>query len=175
MNRPMTQNEFVYAVYTGDLPTVRAGIAEGRDPNQPNREGTPPLFFAIEAGHELVVELLLEAGADPHLSDATGRTAAHVAAFWNRVSMLEELDAIGVKIDYPAVDQQYAAPLHYAAQSGAAAAVQWLLAKGVHSDIKTISGETPAALARKKGHLKVASLLERAQHFDQSGEEACAD
>jgi hypothetical protein len=75
------------AAQTPDVEKLRAAIAEGADvnallrPDASNRLlGSSPLSFAAARGRPDLVDLLLQAGADPGLTDHTGRTAADFAA-----------------------------------------------------------------------------------------------
>ena len=51
------------AVVSGDTPTVRRLIGEGVDVNA-NESAYSPLSMACNCGHQEVVRILLEAGAD---------------------------------------------------------------------------------------------------------------
>ncbi|HAJ18575.1 MAG TPA: hypothetical protein DCL95_00680, partial [Rhodospirillaceae bacterium] len=51
------------AIAGGDLPTVRARLAEGVDPNSLDSEGNPALLRAARSGNLAAVSLLLQAGA----------------------------------------------------------------------------------------------------------------
>lgn len=158
----MTPNDFFHAVYKGEHLKVIKGLGEGMDPNHRNGEGSPALFFAIEGGHELVMALLLEAGAQPCLLDGRSRSAAHIAAYWNRISILEELELVGAPLDTQALGEHLATPLHYAAQRGHVEAVRWLLYRGVNPKPALYTGQTPLDLARDKGHQAVVELFEAA-------------
>lgn len=54
-------------------------IDAGADINQIGEHGFTPLLNAVEQGCSAVVLFLLEKGADPHLSNADGMTAAMLA------------------------------------------------------------------------------------------------
>ncbi|ADO76028.1 Ankyrin repeat protein [Stigmatella aurantiaca DW4/3-1] len=68
------------AVSAGELPRVRALLAEGVDPNLLGERGRTPLMVAAEAGHVGVVQALLAAGAEPFLTDELGETALLISA-----------------------------------------------------------------------------------------------
>ena len=67
---------------SGDFSTgyglVKALLAHGANPNQPNNEGMTPVFTAALHGSEAVTAALLEAGGDPYIS-AQGLTPFEVA------------------------------------------------------------------------------------------------
>ncbi len=157
----MTQNEFFWAIFLGDVSKVRQALKEGVTPELQTREATEALFFAIEAGHQPIMNSLIEGGANPFARDRLGRTAVHAAAFWNRVSMMNALEGLGLAIHEPAQDELRGTPLHHAAQAGALEAVIWLLKKGGDPRARLSTGVTPADLARSHGHGHVATTLEK--------------
>ena len=53
-------------------------------------QGTTALMAAAASGHEGILQVLLEAGADAHLRDDRGRTVVE-AALWNRDAILRQL------------------------------------------------------------------------------------
>lgn len=60
-------------------------LENGANPNVRNtRTGAVPLTEALIADRDKQFEMLLKAGADPNLADATGNTALHVAAQINK-------------------------------------------------------------------------------------------
>ncbi|XZE18559.1 PQQ-binding-like beta-propeller repeat protein [Pirellulaceae bacterium SH449] len=58
------------ATVDGNLNEVRACIEERVDVNEPSRYGVTALALACDHGHEQIVELLLEAGANPNVKDS---------------------------------------------------------------------------------------------------------
>jgi hypothetical protein len=58
------------AAQEGDAAGVRRLLADGVDPDAPARYGVTALGFAAGKGHEEVVRLLLDAGADPAVTDS---------------------------------------------------------------------------------------------------------
>jgi uncharacterized protein len=63
------------AVESGELEKVKARIAAGDDVNALGKDNITPLMVAAERGHDLIVEALLYAGAEPTLTDRIGETA----------------------------------------------------------------------------------------------------
>ncbi|GFN78494.1 inhibitor kappa b [Plakobranchus ocellatus] len=57
-----------------------------------NFDGQSPLHVAVISGHQRIVQLLLNAGADPNIGEAkSGRTALHLASERGRVELVELL------------------------------------------------------------------------------------
>lgn len=77
---PEAPDDLMAAVRGGDLDGVRRlarGAPERLDAAGP--DGRTALMLAASAGHEEMVALLLELGADPALRDGAGKTAAELA------------------------------------------------------------------------------------------------
>ena len=53
---------------------------------------TGPLHEAARQGHAQIVEMLLEAGADPRRVDANGRTPLDLAAAQGHTAIVERLE-----------------------------------------------------------------------------------
>ena len=65
----------LYASRNGCYDCVEALIGVGADVNVPTPEGVTPLMIAIDNDHNDVAKLLLDRGANPHVSDWWGRSA----------------------------------------------------------------------------------------------------
>jgi hypothetical protein len=86
------------AARAGDEARVRvmlppAGVAEGDGPPG-EADGLTPLMAAAAGGHEAVVELLLERGADPAQRDGQGRAAAAHARAAGHLDLADRLDIV---------------------------------------------------------------------------------
>jgi ankyrin repeat protein len=68
----------LYASRNGCYDCVEALIASGADVNVPTPEGVTPLMVALDNDHNDVAGLLLDRGANPHISDWWGRTALYI-------------------------------------------------------------------------------------------------
>ena len=134
-------------VSRGNMDRVRAMIAA--DPelvDAPNDMKKTPLFFAVTRGRKEIVDLLLEAGADPNAQDVTGLTPLHIAVWWNRQEQAEQLLAAGADIERRDVFGD--TPLHVAAIQGRADMVAYLIARGADIEAMNTDGRTPLASAR---------------------------
>lgn len=94
----------------------------------------------------LMLAHLLSAGADHALTDATGRTALHLAAVAGNDGAAELLLAAGAEID--ALDRDHRTPLWHAAANNLpdAAIVEILLQSGASTRIRDYRGVSPGDL-----------------------------
>ena len=125
-----------------------------------------PLHEAAEAGHHVVVGMLLSKGALPNAKTATGkRTALHFAAVSGHELCVSELLLAGANKDLR--DRCGLTPLHLAAQLNHLAAVEQLLAADAKVDALDSSGGTPLMLAARNGHANcVRALVQHGSSVD---------
>lgn len=153
----MDAAEFHEVIGRGEVEAVRRGL--DADPNllSARSDGLTPLFRALFAGREEVVEMLLDRGAPVDAGEA---------AALGSVARLEA--AFGARPDHGAVNAAGDTgwtPLHLAAFMGHQEAVEWLLDRG--ADPAARSGNhmanTPlhAALAGRGEPAVVRALLDR--------------
>ncbi len=78
------------AAYNGHAGLVKELLTRGADGNRANDQGQSPLAGAVFKGHDEVVRVLVEGGADPR----NGRpTAIQTARMFKRDELLEVLGA----------------------------------------------------------------------------------
>ncbi|WIM67141.1 ankyrin repeat domain-containing protein [Corynebacterium breve] len=83
-------NTFVMlASYSGQPELVKALIERGAEVNQPNGRGQTPLGGVIFKKEDAIIDLLLEAGADPHAGHPSGVEAAQM---FGREDLLEKFN-----------------------------------------------------------------------------------
>src|SRR5215471_1932317 len=71
-----TQERLRLAIKFGDANEIETALKNGSDPDIAlNPLGQTPLMLAVMKGSHQIVEMLLEAGADPNAQDNTGATA----------------------------------------------------------------------------------------------------
>ncbi len=88
--------DFLEAVKHNDLATVRSCLADlCHLPHLPREGDTTALMLAAAAGHDEMVALLLQYGADPARCDAAGRTAADHAQAHGHVLLASQLATDG--------------------------------------------------------------------------------
>ncbi|KAL9117500.1 MAG: hypothetical protein Q9187_005963 [Circinaria calcarea] len=121
-----------------------------------NRKKTA-LIWAAEGGHEAIIQLLLEKGADVDAKDENGHTALHEAAFKGNKAVIRLLLEKGADIKVKDKDKWTA--MHAAALSGHEAIIQLLLEKGADIDAKDEDGQTVLYQAASSGHEAVIRLL----------------
>ena len=68
----------LYAARSGCAGCVRALLAAGEDIDRPTPDGVTPLMIAIDNLEFDTAKVLLDAGANPHVSDWWGRTALYL-------------------------------------------------------------------------------------------------
>ena len=117
------------------------------------------LMWAAHGGHEAVVRLLLEKGADVHAKDtnAGDETALHEAAHYGHEAVVRLLLEKGSDVDAKTSFGWTA--LSAASRRGYEAVVRLLLEKRVDLEAKAIGGETALHKAAEGGHGAVVQLL----------------
>jgi ankyrin repeat protein len=89
-----------WAVYRDDLETSDLLIRAGASVKAANREGATPLFLASVNGNAMMIEKLLNAGADPNLPVLShGETALMMAARTGNVEAIQVLLDDGAEVD----------------------------------------------------------------------------
>ncbi|HEY3416320.1 MAG TPA: SUMF1/EgtB/PvdO family nonheme iron enzyme, partial [Armatimonadota bacterium] len=148
------------AAASGDADTVERLLAN--DPKLLNATdssyGGTPLMWAAVAGKDVVIQVLLAYGANPHLVDPKyGRTALHSAAISGSTAAVSALLIGGARLE--AKDKEGNTPLHCAAGAGQQATAELLLAKGAALKATNKAGYTPREYALRQGKKAVAAFL----------------
>ncbi|XP_061579044.1 ankyrin repeat domain-containing protein 50 [Cololabis saira] len=143
-------------------------LEHGADPGHRDHDGMTPLLLAAYEGHEDVVELLLEAGADVDetagpagsVSAAAAVTPLLAAAAMGHMKTVSLLLFWGAAVD--AIDCEGRTALCLAAARGSLEVVRALLDRGLDENHKDDLGWTPLHSAACEGHRAVcAALTER--------------
>ncbi|KIW28006.1 uncharacterized protein PV07_07698 [Cladophialophora immunda] len=120
-------------------------------------DGGTSLILAVEEGHEALVLLLLDNGADISATQAHGVTALHAAARSGHSRLAEMLISRG--IDISTKDEMGKTALHHAARWGQAETAQILLKSKANPLAEDHEGNTAVHEAAVSGHEEVLKLL----------------
>jgi ankyrin repeat protein len=133
------------------------GGCEHVDWNQRNVMGNTGLHHAAANGHEKVVEMLLDRGADLEVKTTRTRTALHKAAEHGHRAVVGVLLQRGANI--AAQDDRGATALHEASAHGHEAVVVLLLEEGAGCTTTDNRGGTALHVAARHGHACVIQRL----------------
>ncbi|MEU9731463.1 ankyrin repeat domain-containing protein [Streptomyces sp. NPDC048002] len=82
------------AILTGDVSHAKALLRSGADPEQPDSDGTTPLYLASVQGEAELARLLLESGASPDTESqgpGSDGTPLCAAACWGHAETVRQL------------------------------------------------------------------------------------
>lgn len=175
----------------GKLRLARALLEHGADPNalltrQPPRSGytvftvrpknCTPYALAAMAADVQVMQVLVDAGADPSLLPEDKTTPLMMAAgvsrglAESRVSNEQSLAAVKLAVqhgaDVNAVNEVGETALHGAARIRSDAIVQFLFDNGANVNVKNERGQSPLFIAERYFHPGSAPLVERTSTGD---------
>ena len=148
------------AARAGDLEGVKRILGGGVDIHDGEGECGTALHWAVAWGRDVVVDYLLDQGADVACRDDEGLTALHLAAKkgYTETRVLQRLlSANGCAVNLQCDAGMTA--LHHAAQRGRADFVALLIDAGAELGAKNEAGETALDLARRKNRFEVMELL----------------
>ena len=110
--------------------------------------------------NETIIEILLEAQAQPNIADnenVGGNTPMHLATERNMINILDRFQNCGG--DPNTKNSQGFTCLHIAAREGFTDIVKQLIAKGVNQEVRDSYGYNPSYWAHRHKHSDVAALL----------------
>eukprot|EP00063_Salmo_salar_P046283 XP_014021118.1 PREDICTED: ankyrin repeat domain-containing protein 50-like [Salmo salar] len=150
-------------------------LERGADPGHRDRNGMTPLLLAAYEGHEEVVELLLEAGADvdesagPHAASASAAvTPLLAAAAMGHTKTVGRVLFWGATVD--SIDGEGRTALSLAAAQGSVEVVRALLDRGLDENHKDDLGWTPLHAAACEGHRGICAILTESGSMARVGE-----
>ncbi len=158
-------------VENGDAKVTRLLLQAGIPPNSELNLGITPLMVAAEKGHEAVVKVLVEEGADLNLKDQVfGKTAlmravekGNVGAAKALIQGKADLNAGSERrVNFGIVSSGGKTALMFAADANQVEIVKILIQAGARPDVKNESGEDALAVAEKKGNSQIVELLKQA-------------
>lgn len=144
-------NDAFEAVKEGRLIQLQKAVEKGfnvntRDPMY----GNAPLHWAARNGHTMIIQWLLDHGADKDAVAKNGNTALHFAADAGNTTSAEVLLKAG--LDPNAKSKFNYTPMHWAAAKGHLQTMQVLLKHGSDINAKDKDGLTPLHLVADKGY-----------------------
>lgn len=150
-------------------------LERGADPGHRDHDGMTPLLLAAYEGHDDIIELLLEAGADVDETagpDANALAAAVTpllaAAAMGHIRTVGRVLFWGAAVD--AIDSEGRTALSLAAARGSVEVVRALLDRGLDENHKDDLGWTPLHAAACEGHRAVCAVLTERGSMARVGE-----
>jgi ankyrin repeat protein len=141
--------EVVEDILLKERPDVNSEAMDYRNPT--------PLSLAAAQGHEAIVKLLLENGAEIEAKDKYGQTALSQACRGGHEAVIKLL--LKNEADIEAKDKYGQTPLSQTAEEGHEAIVKLLLEKGVDIEAKDKYGQTPLSIAVQHKNEAIIKLL----------------
>ncbi|CAG9981166.1 unnamed protein product [Clonostachys byssicola] len=148
------------AVYSLDKNMVQMLLEMGADVSIPDDEGWGPLALAAFVGHDEILSLMLDRGADlANLAVKIGkkRRLLSIAAEHGHLEIVRILLHRGA--DISVADEDGWTPLIWAAYNGNFETVRFLIEKGADVSVADEYGLTPIHAAARQGHMEVVCLL----------------
>lgn len=151
--------EFCKAIARGDAEYVKNELDRGASIERHTDDGFSPLVIAIIEEQVEIVRLLLDNGASVYHRVKRLPPLIHALMKQDRGTEMMQ-----ILLDHGAVLNVISGPerktaLHWAASEGLAAAVGFLLDKGIDPKARCSKGRTPLIVAAEFGHTQVAKVL----------------
>lgn len=127
--------------------TVIMGLAGGFSLGSAGAQAASPLHDAVIAGDATMVQLLLQAGANPRFRDLEGMTALHYAAGLGKTDLVAALIEAGANVN--ALTVQGVSALHLAVAGGHTDSLRALLAAGARVDTAVVDGRALRAARQR--------------------------
>ena len=146
-----------WAAYADDVDLATLLLGAGADPNAVNRNGATPLTLACTNANPVLMERLLEAGADPGLAP-NGEPPILGCARTGRIAAVRALLAYGASVD-AADTWRGQTPLMWAAAENHARIMNVLLERGATVDAPSDGGFNALMFAVRQDARDAARLL----------------
>jgi uncharacterized protein len=142
----------------GDTEQVKTLLTNGASVDY-RHGGWTVLMFAVKEGHVIVVQQLLDSGANPNVASKNedGATPLTIAAEHGRLEITKILLNKGADINFQNAHGN--TPLMYAAENNYPEVAEVLLNAGADASLKDNDAETALQIAQRKNHSRVLSLL----------------
>lgn len=136
--------------------------------NGRNEYGQTALYVAASSGQLRALQMLIDAGANPNVSDFSSRTALHNCAVEGQKATALILCSQG-NADVNAVDKQGRTALHWAAEWGRKEMVSFLLSRRkVNKVPQDRQGQTPLHRAATTGRRNTTKLLLKRYSYEEA-------
>jgi hypothetical protein len=153
--------DFFKSVVNDDVRTVEQLLARGFDINSRDEKGQNLLYLSQRDNAPKVAQVLMShPDLRIDLPNNAGETPLMMAALRDQDSWVTRMLDKGARIDGSAeAGKPGWTPLHYAAASPGAKALQVLLARGARVDARSPNGTTPLMMAAQYGTEEAVDLL----------------
>lgn len=153
-NEPtQTKESPAYWAAQANKPDVLRDLLQaGANPNGPPGK-CAPIESAALSGNLVILDILLESGANPKHVDEDGQSLLHYAATFDHIPFAQRLLELEISID--SRDKEGLTPLHRAAGYGAMKAVQFLVQQGADVHARCNEGLTTALTAAFHGRTEI--------------------
>ena len=143
----------------GDLDTMKALLAEDSELiHEANENGKTVLHYAAQGGHAVLVEYLLQAGAEVDSANDAGETPLHYATALGHADVVRVLLASSATVAVFDIDSN--TPLHHAALSGDVEIARLLIGRGAEVDAANFYGYKPLDVAYRTESQEMCGYLE---------------
>ncbi|NOZ52406.1 MAG: ankyrin repeat domain-containing protein [Gammaproteobacteria bacterium] len=155
------QQYYFAAARLGDVKLMQAFIAAGVSPNHANVKGYTPIMIATYHGQSIMVDYLLDHGANACAKDNRGNTALMAAIFRTELSIAKKL--MSQSCDPNHQNNAGQTPLMYAALFNRTTLIDALKKKGAQIELRDKLGNSAADLATSQGNLALINRLQPAK------------
>lgn len=157
-----TRPELHLAAKVGSEQLATLVLGAGADVDGTDELGITPLLYAAEHGHDRIVEILLQEGADIE-AKWEGWTPLSAAASNGHKDVVERLLAGGALTNLQGMvggkDEIHVAPMFVASQNGHADVVESLLSAGADVNVTLAYGNSPLHTAAFHGQTEIVEIL----------------
>ena len=146
----------------GNIDEVKWQLDAGVDVNEESSKGLTPLHYAASAGHNDIVKLLIERGANVNATySGKGATPLDYAHWGDHEEVIETLNAHNAQREHEKGGKGigHSSLIHDAALDGDIDEVKRQLDAGVDPNLKSSKGANPLFYAVYGGHLEIVELL----------------
>ncbi|MBN2836083.1 MAG: ankyrin repeat domain-containing protein [Candidatus Delongbacteria bacterium] len=148
-------------VQSGMEKEVVEAIKNHADVNEKAEAGWTPLLYAVAQGYPKIVSILLDAGANPEISNVNKITPLMYSARYGNTEICKIL--LDHEVDLDTQDIYGMTALIVAARDGHKEIVELLLKAGADTEIETREGKKAVDFAYERGNGQIAKLLKKAK------------